>query len=417
LSPESIGSDQLEEICPACSTSSVTDWISFNRTPRSCQKLHSTQAQALQSNNLVDLQLRLCGNCGLVWNGSWSGTDLEAHYDSDYQSTISGSRKGRRHQIEIAKALDRLVGLRGKTVLEIGCGDGFFLSELNRCGARTIGFEPSSMYGVANGRPDIEVVNDFFPFDGNSAQEEPVNVIVLRHVLEHLPKPSEALGALASMQFAGKNAEYLFIEVPNASELIARNLYFDFYFDHIYYFTSGSLTRMLLEAGWNAAKELDLPKEFLGWLCCNRLSPDHRVSFEASADDREGFVASAEQFARSYSRWKGTLNALLDRIRESGNRIAAWGAGGRGVSLLNCVGTQRFSYVVDMDSNKHGRYLPGLGVPVRPPSDLRSDPVDYVLVTSFTFFQEIVEQLSWFRDNGGRIITAYPMPAVLEEAR
>ncbi len=80
---------------------------------------------------------------------------------------------------------------------------------------------------------------------------------------------------------------------------------------------------------------------------------------------------------------------------------------GRTVGIM-----QDYEYVVDSDPNKHGKYLPLLRRPVFSPEQLRLKPVDCVLVTSYTYFDEILAQLDWFRASGGNVIRVYPTPEV-----
>ena len=107
------------------------------------------------------------------------------------------------------------------TVMEIGCGDGYFLKSLKDLGAHAIGYEPSSTYNLARSKEGINVVNDFFPFDSNIELDQKVDVVIMRHVLEHLASPRDALVSLGEGRFAGKSPEFLLIEVPNSSQLIS----------------------------------------------------------------------------------------------------------------------------------------------------------------------------------------------------
>ena len=106
---------------------------------------------------------------------------------------------------------------------------------------------------------------------------------------------------------------------------------------------------------------------------------------------------------------------ILNSLKEDGKRIAVWGAGARGLALLAGLGMSEgfFEYAIDSDRNKHGKYLPAVYLAVRPPEQLDLDDIDCVLVTSYTFFNEIWDQLSPFRKNGGRICKVYPSPEIV----
>lgn len=74
---------------------------------------------------------------------------------------------------------------------------------------------------------------------------------------------------------------------------------------------------------------------------------------------------------------------------------------------------ESFAYVVDSDPNKHGKYLPIVHLPIYPVEQLKLDPVDSVIVTSYTYFDEILAQLGWFLSAGGKVIRVYPMPKLV----
>jgi hypothetical protein len=126
-------------------------------------------------------------------------------------------------------------------------------------------------------------------------------------------------------------------------------------------------------------------------------------------------LSDATRFRENYHLWKEGLTGALTDLRERGMTIAAWGAGARGVALLSGLGLPdgMLEYVVDSDPNKHGKFLPSLHIPVFPTKHLEQEPVDCILVTSYTFFDEILQGLEWFREKGGKVLKIYPTPTLV----
>ncbi len=410
---ESVGSDSA---CPVCSGSSWEHLFTVASAPVSCGQLFPSAEAAVQAGQ-CRLEVSICPTCGHVWNAAHRGNP-DSLYNENYYASFTASSQARDYQMALARDLGRIVRVSGKTVLEIGCGDGFFLKSLGSLGARSIGFEPSSTFDVAVRQPGIKVYNEYFPFEGTQRVDFQVDIVVLRHVLEHLASPRKVLDSLKDACFSEPPPQFLFLEVPNVFQLLKDNLYFDFYNDHINYFSYHSLERLLHAAGWVPIARIGKDDEFIRLVAGNSAyEPAPWLPPEEAGwpDTKDEVISAASMFRTNYQEWKAKLAAVLTAQREKGGRIAVWGAGSRGVALLSGLELDRgsFAYVVDSDSNKHGRYLPIVHLPIYPVEHLKIDPVDSVIVTSYTYFDEILSQLDWFQSAGGKVIKVYPMPKLV----
>jgi hypothetical protein len=116
-----------------------------------------------------------------------------------------------------------------------------------------------------------------------------------------------------------------------------------------------------------------------------------------------GFQAKADQVKSDF------LAFLLDAKR-AGKRVAAYGAAAKGNTLLNYAGVRPdlLPYVVDRNPAKQGKFLPGSRIPIVAEERLRSDRPDRVVILPWNLKEEIVAQLSYIRDWGGKFVTAVP---------
>lgn len=390
--------------------------ISIEKCPVSCATLFPSKAEAASSQTCF-LDIVGCKRCGHVWNQSYN-KENNTSYDDYYHSSVTKAPKAMANQKGLAVSLNDIVPLSNRCVLEIGCGDGFFLNELSDFGADTIGFEPSSTYQIAGLYPTVNVVNDFFDFSDMPDLDRKIDVVIMRHVLEHLQFPEEVLTKLNRGSFSIKPPEFLLVEVPNVYHLLSQDLYFDFYNDHIHYFSLASLTRFLRDAGWIPVNQLESDNEFLVLVCRNAFYGDANNPMNQTADYipvDHNFALVLEQFNERFQSWQGSLINMIDELKSKGDKIAAWGAGARGVSLLTGLkGREKdLSYVVDIDAGKHGKYLPSSSLMICPVNNLDEDIVDDVLVTSYTYFDEIWKSLQVFRERGGKVIKIYPYPEIV----
>ena len=408
--------DPLSQRCPVCRWELWETLQVVEHAPISCGRLFPTPEAAVLAGE-CRLEVALCTRCGHIWNAAHQdGSDTA--YDQDYYSSKITSLQAREYQEDLALQLDESVHLTSKTVVEIGCGDGFFLASLASHGAKVVGFEPSSTFDIAQSQPGVKVIHEPFDFDATRVFSADVDLVVMRHVLEHLAWPDSALKSLRTNSFGHTGPEFLFLEVPNVSQLLEDSLYFDFYNDHIHYFSYASLTKLLRSAGWNAYALFGTSDEFLRLVCVNSAFSSTKGAEPNDREDQyntESIVPAAREFREDFDRWKGRLLQAMKPYLGEDKHVAVWGAGSRGVALLSGLGLpgDSYDYVVDSDPNKHGKYLPMIHQPIHSPDQLRRDPVDCVLVTSYTYFDEILAQLDWFLSDGGRVVKVYPIPEVV----
>jgi C-methyltransferase C-terminal domain len=121
-----------------------------------------------------------------------------------------------------------------------------------------------------------------------------------------------------------------------------------------------------------------------------------------------GFSAAVLQVKRDL------LELLIDASRK-GLSVAGYGAPGKGNTLLNHCGIRSdlLEYTVDRNPYKHGRYLPGTHIPIFAPDRIRETRPDLVLVLPWNLRDEIVEQIAYIREWGGRFIIPIPQPTVI----
>lgn len=331
------------------------------------------------------LGLAFCPACELIWNHLFDARKVE--YAPNYENALHFSALFRTFAKELAERLVREHGLAGKTVVEIGCGDGMFLAELVRAGAgRGIGFDPS-MKGRLDAVSHAGVTIHPVLFDRQTAPADTA-LVVSRHVLEHIGMPRGFLEAVRHA-VGGRDLPCYF-EVPNALWTLRDLGVWDVLYEHVGYYTPGSLSRLLASCGYRVERvSACYGGQFLG--------VDGRTLGRALVQQEFESVAPlvdayAEAFSRKLASWQNQLEGLL----RDGRTAAVWGAGTKGVIFLNMLGelARAVELVVDQNPRKYGKHVAGVGTRIEGPEALRDSAARVVIVMNPVYAAEIGERLA-----------------------
>ena len=112
---------------------------------------------------------------------------------------------------------------------------------------------------------------------------------------------------------------------------------------------------------------------------------------------------------------KDNLLSFLIKARQDGKKVAGYGAAAKGNTLLNYAGIRPdlLSYVVDRSPSKQGKYMPGSRIPIKKEEYLKDNQPDYVIILPWNLKDEVTEQLSYIKENGGKFVVVVPQLDVI----
>lgn len=115
-------------------------------------------------------------------------------------------------------------------------------------------------------------------------------------------------------------------------------------------------------------------------------------------------------FQERTNKVKNDLLAFLLQAKQSGKRVLAYGAAAKGNTLLNYAGVRPdlLPFVIDRNPAKQGKYLPGSRIPIVNEAYLKEIQPDYILILPWNLREEVMAQLAYVREWGGRFVTAVP---------
>ena len=352
--------------CRVCEHPELVPFLHLDRAPANISRL--LPADELGTDAPIEIDVWRCTACGMVQ----LGTMLAESFYEDYVMTVSHSPTMQRFQAEQAHDLVTRFNLVGRSVMEVGCGDGHYLSLLAGLGAEVYGLEPSAPFRRLTEQRGLPVYSGYAaaldPLPGG-----PYDAIVTREVLEHVPDPIDFLSTIrASLTDDG----VALVEVPSLEQALDRGRFFDFFPDHLNYFSVGTLARALERSGFLV---LEITRGMNGEYLQAIVRTDAGRDAANLATTRGAIVRD--------------LRALEASCLADGRRLGVWGAGAKGLSVLAATEARGISLLVDSDPHKQGRYTPGSGLLVEPVERLESAPVDVVVVTAMAYIDEIVSQL------------------------
>jgi len=376
--------------CSICQSKEMESIFRLPGAPVYCNVLWDTPQEAKLCPR-GDIELSLCRSCGMIANAVFDPAVVA--YEPRYENSLHFSPLFQEYAEKLARRLVHDYALQGKTVIEIGCGKGEFLASLCRLGNnRGIGFDPS----YVNGRVDstagqgFSVICDHF---SEKYEDLACDLLVCRHTLEHIPDPAAFLTGIRHA--LGRRQVPIFFEVPNALFTLRQGGIWDVIYEHCSYFCPPTLARLFRQSHLSVR---GMREDFGGqFLCMDAVNANGTSFGPAAREDADNEVVRIVQDARKLGQefrekveyWRKTLQAF----RQAGKRTVVWGAGSKGVTFLNAVGEEGIEYVIDLNSNKHGRYIPGTGQRVVPPAFLQEYRPDVVLVMNPIYRDEIQSQL------------------------
>jgi hypothetical protein len=404
--------------CRACGESRLVRFLELGPQPLANANLRDPAEAAIEQRYPLDVYC--CDVCSLVQLADVIDPEvLFRHYIyvTGTSETIAA------HNVGYARTVADLLALGpDDLVVEVASNDGSLLRRFKDLGVRTLGVEPATNIAeIARGH-GIETVGDFFSGATGErlrAERGPARAVIGNNVLAHVDDTQDFLrGARALIDGDG----LVITEVPYARTMLEHLEYDTVYHEHLCYFSVSSLARLCEAVGLTLVRvdEVAVHGGSLRMYAGRREHydvPGADVLRMIAAEDALGLTSLArwQQFAHDVDAQRAALRAMLERLRDEGKTVAAYGAPAKGNTLLNyCgIGTDLVPYTVDRSALKVGTYTPGMHLPVLPVETLLERQPDYVLILAWNFAEEIMRQQQAYRDAGGRFIVPIPFPTIV----
>lgn len=380
----------LHDGCPSCGSEGVQIFYELPRVPVHSVQLCRTRDLALNSPK-GDIALGFCRNCGFISNIAFD--PILQDYSSEYESTQANSPTYNAFAMRLAKYLVDHYDLHDKDILEIGCGQGEFLTLLCELGGnRGVGFDPAYIGGRVDSEAidHITFIKDYYSekFAGSQA-----DFICCKMTLEHIQETAEFVSTIRR-SIGSRSKTVVFFQVPETTRILEERAFWDIYYEHCSYFGIGSLGRLFRHCSFKVTNIWqDFDDQYL--MIEAQPSDGERVSSLPQEDDLEVIAPSVFDFSADVQLRIEVWKNRLREVKEKRQRAVLWGGGSKGVAFLTTLRVEgEIEYVVDINPLKQGTYMAGTGQEIISPEFLMEYKPDIVIVMNPIYRNEIREELT-----------------------
>jgi hypothetical protein len=364
---ERIGRDDIcQSVCPACGFQIAAPFFNGGMQPLATLAWPASQ-EAARSMPRLPVDFVRCVECGHVYNPAFDYAQVP-YSDKPNLMFNRGALWSEFLKDTMSQMLHQLPA--HPVIVEIGHGDGSLLAALAaaRPGGHFIGFDP---HGATRSEGALELRAALFEPEVHLAELAP-DLVVSRHVLEHLNSPLAFLQRIAFAAARLGREQLAYFEVPCVDRALATGRTVDFYYEHNSQFSTQSFRKMLSRCGAtiNCVGHGYGAEVIYGYVTLGGQQRRLKIADEA----REFLDAANAGLERIF--------AQLEDLAVSGVRVAIWGGTGKSAAFINRYGLDRvrFPIVVDSDPAKVGTFVPGTGQEIRSRDWLKDQPGSIIII-------------------------------------
>jgi hypothetical protein len=407
--------------CRFCGSRLKHSFVDLGMSPLCESFLTGEQLDSME--HYFPLHALVCGECFLVQLKEYVSPE---HIFKEYAYFSSYSTSWVAHAKAYCKMITRRCELGAESlVVELASNDGYLLQHFLPLGVPVLGVEPAANVANVAIKKGIATHVDFFGVRvalALVAHGKRADLIIGNNVLAQVPDLNDFL---AGMRLLLKAEGVITLEFPSLERLIANTEFDTIYHEHFSYFSLVTIERMAVRHGLNLIDVEELAthggslRVYLAHVDSAR-APTNRVADLLAQEQRLGLchMATYSSFTEQVRRTKRNLLEFLIAAKNEGKRICGYGAPGKGNTLLNyCgIGPDFLDFTVDRNPYKHGRFTPGMHIPIYPVTAIDTAKPDYILILPWNLQNEIVQQMSHVAGWGGKFVIPIPEIAIIDPA-
>ena len=408
------GQQTATKRCRFCSAALERTFVDLGMSPL-CETYPSS-ADLNRGEVYYPLHAYVCSQCFLVQLDEY---ESQENIFGEYPYFSSYSDSWLKHSENYCDKMMNRLGLGDQSlVVEVASNDGYLLQYFVQRSVPVLGIEPAANVAKVAIERGVPTLVRFFGAQlakALAAEGHCGDLVVGNNVLAQVPDLNDFVEGLKILL---KPEGVLTLEFPHLLRLMERNEFDTIYHEHFSYFSMLSTVRILKAHGLKAVdvEELATHGGSLRVYASRAEDQTHHIAPSVSnviVEEKRSGLASLEGYERFARQVKETKLALVDFLimaARQGKSVAGYGAPGKSATLLHyCgIGKDLIEYTVDRNPYKRGRFLPGTHIPIYHPGRIRETRPDYVVILPWNLQDEIMEQLQFIREWGGRFVVPIP---------
>jgi len=403
-----------KKTCRFCDTQLEDVFIDLGMSPLANSFLKNENE--FNDEKFFPLIVFVCNKCLLVQLQEFESPEK---IFGDYAYFSSFSDTWLKHSEEYSELMIERYGLtQDSLVIEIASNDGYLLQFFKKKGIPILGIDPAANIARSAEKKGIPTLVKFFGVKTalelfNKNQQ--ADLITANNVLAHVPNLNDFVKGLKILL---KPKGVITIEFPHLLELIQQNQFDTIYHEHFSYFSFLTVQRIFTQHNLTIfdVEKLDTHggslRIFVKHPENNELVINNRVEKLLEEEQKFGLdkLSSYSNFSEKVKLIKKSLLEFLSIAKKQNKKIVGYGAAAKGNTLLNyCnIGQDYIDFVVDRSSHKQDTFLPGTHIPVLNPEEIKKTKPDYILILPWNLREEIMGQLNFIREWGGKFVISIP---------
>lgn len=373
--------------CPNCRGTELEDFFTIPNAPTQSLVTIKDRDEALAIPR-KDIVLTFCNSCGFIFNSEFD-TTID-YYTQGYEDQQGFSPTFVKFITGVTeKVIDRY-DIRGKNVIEIGCGKGDFIRLISKLGGNSgIGIDPAYVPGRGDAVENVRFIKEFYSEKHGDLEAD---CITCRHTLEHI---HDTCGFMETIRKSIKTSDpVLFFEVPCIVRILEIQAFWDIFYEHCTYLSPGSLARLFRLNGFEVLDmylEYDSQYLFIEAKAAEG-APEKVHPLEESIEELK---AKTRTFVEKINVQLAEWRERLTRFKAEGKKVVVWGGGSKSVGFLTqFADLDAIAHVCDINPHMQGNYIPGIGKQYVGPDFLTEFKPDVVIVMNSVYMNEITEDLA-----------------------
>jgi len=406
-------------ICRFCNSTLSQIFLDLGKTPLANSFLNESDLKKNEST--IPLIAYVCEKCYLVQlNESGSPNEIFSNYAyfSSYSTTWL-----KHAEAYVEMMLKRFHFSEESLIIELASNDGYLLQYFKKKEIPVLGIEPAenvAEFAIKNG---INTKIDFFTKDlalNLKNENKQADLIVANNVLAHVPELNNFVHGIKLLL---KDNGLATIEFPHLLNLIEKNQFDTIYHEHFSYFSLMTAVAVFKHHGLEIFDVEELSTHggslrlFVKHENNHHLPITSKIKNIIDKEHKAGLdnIDLYTNFSAPVEKIKKDLRDFLQDCKKNNKQVIGYGAPAKGNTLLNFCNIDKnlLSYTVDKNIHKQGKYLPGVHIPIKSSEEIKKTKPDFVLILPWNIQNEIIEEVDYIRDWGGKFVVPIPEVKIL----